>query len=61
MKIIYLIKFFTALCIVGYDCSIGSKYTLLWVVLAVFYLILFSLAEIEDMLDKKLKIKENKN
>lgn len=57
MRIFHAIKFIIALCIVAYDCHIESKYTLLWVLVAIMYLVLFALSEIEDYIDKKFKTK----
>lgn len=57
MKIFYFIKAIIFLGIVGYDCSIESKYTIVWAVLSIFYMLLYLFAHIEDYIDKKFESK----
>ena len=54
MKYIYLIKFAFYMAIVLYDCSIDSKYTIAWALLAIIMLIFHLELSIKDYIDEKL-------
>ncbi len=51
MGLIYGLKFALYGAIAAYDYSIGSKYTLAWLILAAFMLSLFTISEIKHTKD----------